>query len=191
MGVHFRAWDFGGRTKEILFVHNGRGFLCGVVLLRKSFCLLWCDSILYTENSSQRRLLVCLAPRRVHFALPWTQAFEPALTDSTIRASAIVSNTAQVSAAVEVLILIFVNLIGKKSKLEVPFGFRVFVLFAANTHVVSFVLFFFHESNVLSSTWYYIFHRSYAICSVFSGITKNYNNVPKRLPIPSVIAKCR
>ena len=168
MWVKFRAWDFGGRTKQISFVQIGRGSLCGVVLLGKLICLLWCDSILYTEYSSQRRLLVCLAPRRVHFALPWTQAFEPALTDSTIRALALVSNTAQVSSTVEVLLLVFVNLIGKKSKMEVPFGFRVFfVLFAANTDVVSFVLFFFHESKALSAIWYYISHRSYAVCSLF------------------------
>ena len=103
-------------------------------------------------DQGQRRLLPCLAPSRAHFALPWTQAFEPALTDSTIRALALVSNTAQVSSTVEVLLLVFVNLIGKKSKMEVPFGFRVFfVLFAANTDVVSFVLFFFHESKALSA----------------------------------------
>ena len=36
------------------------------------------------ENSSERRLLLCLAPRRVHFARPWTQASKPALTDSSL-----------------------------------------------------------------------------------------------------------
>ena len=38
------------------------------------------------ENSSERRLLLCLAPRRVHFARPWTQASKPALTDSSLAA---------------------------------------------------------------------------------------------------------
>ena len=36
------------------------------------------------ENSSRRRLLLCLAPRRVHFARSWTQASKPALTDSNL-----------------------------------------------------------------------------------------------------------
>ena len=37
------------------------------------------------KNSSQRRLLLllCLVPRRVRFARPWTQASKPALTDSS------------------------------------------------------------------------------------------------------------
>ena len=32
------------------------------------------------NNESQRRLLLFLAPRRVQFARPWIEAFEPALT---------------------------------------------------------------------------------------------------------------
>ena len=42
-----------------------------------------CDSavrLLDIEKSSQRRLLLYLAPRRVHLARPWTQASKPALT---------------------------------------------------------------------------------------------------------------
>ena len=42
-----------------------------------------CDSavrFLDSENSSQRRLL-CLAPRRVHFARPGTEASKPALSN--------------------------------------------------------------------------------------------------------------
>ena len=39
-----------------------------------------------SENSSQGRLLLCLAPRRVHFDRPWTQAYEPVLTDSSLAA---------------------------------------------------------------------------------------------------------
>ena len=48
-----------------------------------------CDSavrFLDIKKSSQRRLLLCLAPRRVHFARPWTQAPKPALTDSSLAA---------------------------------------------------------------------------------------------------------
>ena len=39
------------------------------------------------ENSSQRLLLLGLAPRRVRFARPWTQASKPALTDSSFKKS--------------------------------------------------------------------------------------------------------
>ena len=38
------------------------------------------------ENSSRCRLLLCLAPRRVHFARPWIQASKPALTDCSLTA---------------------------------------------------------------------------------------------------------
>ena len=38
------------------------------------------------ENSSQRRLLLCLAPRRLRFVRPWTQASKPALTDYSLTA---------------------------------------------------------------------------------------------------------
>ena len=53
------------------------GFLCGdgARVGRSFFCS--CDSavrFLDSENSSQRRPLLRPAPRRVHFARPWTQA---------------------------------------------------------------------------------------------------------------------
>ena len=51
------------------------------------FFFLSCDSavsFLDIEKPSQRRLLLCLAPCRVHFARPWTQASKPALTDSSL-----------------------------------------------------------------------------------------------------------
>ena len=76
--------------KQISFVKIKTGFLCDIgrgdgaravcllaPVIRQQF------RFLDIENSSQRRLLPCLAPRRVHFARPWTQASRPALTDSS------------------------------------------------------------------------------------------------------------
>ena len=37
-----------------------------------------------STTAMSRRLLLCLAPRRLHFARPWTQASKPALTDSLL-----------------------------------------------------------------------------------------------------------
>ena len=79
-----------GSQKEILFPQNElhvrnrmRRWYSGHLLVCS------CDSavrFLDIEKSSQRRLPVCLAPRRVHFARPWTQASKPALIDSSLAA---------------------------------------------------------------------------------------------------------
>ena len=72
--------------KQISFVQIERGLLCGECAPRL-ICLLSCDSAVRfseSDNSRQRRILPCLAPRRVHFAPPWIQASEPALTDSSL-----------------------------------------------------------------------------------------------------------
>ena len=48
-----------------------------------------CDSAVRfpdSEELSQSRLLPCMAPRRVHFARPWTQASKATLTDCSLTA---------------------------------------------------------------------------------------------------------
>ena len=79
--------------KQISFVQIETGFLCeigcrnGARVMYLFVCS--CDSavgFLDSENSSQRRLLLRLAPRRVHFPRPWTQASKPALADSSLAA---------------------------------------------------------------------------------------------------------
>ena len=63
---------------------------CGEMVLG-SFVFCSCDSEFQfrfwtQKNSSQRALLLCLAPRRGHFARPWTQVSKPALTAFSLAA---------------------------------------------------------------------------------------------------------
>ena len=71
-----------------------RGLQTGAPLLVRNWMRKWCTGHLFVrvvqqlffwtqENFTQSGLLLCLAPRRVHFARPWTQASKPALTDSS------------------------------------------------------------------------------------------------------------
>ena len=92
MRIRFRASDFGQVAKTNIVRANRNRLLlrnrvrtwCSVHVFVRS-----CDPavrFLDSEISSQRRLLLCLAPRRVHFARSWTQASRPALTDSSLAA---------------------------------------------------------------------------------------------------------
>ena len=77
-----------------LFVQIETGFLCEIGRGdgTRAICLLvgfFSSSarFLNVENSCQRRLLLlllCLVPRRVRFARPWTQASKAALTVSSL-----------------------------------------------------------------------------------------------------------
>ena len=97
MQVQFRPLYFSEVAKNkspfFLFVQNAAGFLLfeigrgdGTWAICCLLVRLFISSVRFLgiENSSQRRLLLCLAPRRVHFARPWTQASKPALTDSSL-----------------------------------------------------------------------------------------------------------
>ena len=99
MQVQFRPLYFSEVAKNkspfFLFVQNAAGFLLfeigrgdGTWAICCLLVRLFISSVRFLgiENSSQRRLLLCLAPRRVHFARPWTQASKPALTDSNLAA---------------------------------------------------------------------------------------------------------
>ena len=84
MRIRFRASDFGLVAKinltKMLVQNRNR-------LLVRRWCsghslFFSCDQgvrFLDSENSSQRRLLLRPAPRRVHFARPWIQASKPTL----------------------------------------------------------------------------------------------------------------
>ena len=78
---------FRSQQMNIIRAKSKQAFCAEMVL--GSFVFRSCDSavrFLDSENSSQRRLLLCPAPRRVHFARPWTQAYNPTLTDSSLAA---------------------------------------------------------------------------------------------------------
>ena len=78
--------------KQISFVQIETGFLYGIgfgdgarviclfaaVIQQLGFCTQKIQA-----NVDYLYILLCLSPRRVHFARPWTQASKPALTDST------------------------------------------------------------------------------------------------------------
>ena len=123
MRIRFRALDLVRLQKQKSFVQIERDFSCGDSSAR--FRAIQQLGFWNSENSSQRRLL-CLAPRRVHFARPWTQPSEPALTDSRALASAssvedTTTSKGSCGGAVTT-ILLFVNLIGSISK----WRYRVF-----------------------------------------------------------------
>ena len=90
MRIRFRASDFGRVAKKKVVMKNElharnrmRTWYLGHLLVRS------CESavrFLDMEKSSQRRVPLCLALRRVHVARPWTHASKPALTDSSLAA---------------------------------------------------------------------------------------------------------
>ena len=96
MRIRFRASDFGQiEKKQTSFVQIETGFLCEIRSRTRRWCsghvfvCSSCDSavrFLDSENSSQRRLLLCLTPCRADFDRPWPQASKPALTDSSLAA---------------------------------------------------------------------------------------------------------
>ena len=92
-----RSFFFSGR-KKIYLVRANRNRLLVRDQIRR-----WCSGHLFvcscdsavrfldSDNSSQRRLLLCLEEtHRVHFARPWTQASKPALTGSSLAAKRLV-----------------------------------------------------------------------------------------------------
>ena len=86
MRIRFRASIFGQVAKITIMRANRNRLLvqrwCPCHLF---FCS--CDSAAsFFENASQRRPLLCPAPRRVHFAWRWTQASKPMLIDSCLAA---------------------------------------------------------------------------------------------------------
>ena len=95
MHTRFRA-SYRGRVDFFVFVclcKSKQASCCAKsnaeMVLGPFVCLLVCFisssvRLLDIEYSSQRRLLLCLAPRRVHFARPSTQASKPALTDCSL-----------------------------------------------------------------------------------------------------------
>ena len=81
MRIRFRASDFGLVAKINIIHAKSKQASCAEMVLG-SFVFCSCGSavtFLDSENSSQRRLLLCSAPRGVHFARPWTQASNPCL----------------------------------------------------------------------------------------------------------------
>ena len=87
MRIRFRVLD-SGQVAKTNVVRASRNWLLARNRMRKCCVghlhVCSCDSaviVLDSENGSQLRLLLlCLAPCRVHFARPWTQASKPALT---------------------------------------------------------------------------------------------------------------
>ena len=73
-------------TRSLVVRYQTRRWFSGHL----DFLLVWFFStsvrFLDKENSSERRILLCLTLPRAHFALPWTQASKPALTDSSLAA---------------------------------------------------------------------------------------------------------
>ena len=88
----FRAWS--DRKKQILFVQIEDAPCAQMVLLVSFTYLVSCYSsvsqVLDSQTPSEPRLLLCLTPRRVHLARPWTHLSEPAQTGS--RAFALASS---------------------------------------------------------------------------------------------------
>ena len=89
MRIRFRASDFGQVAKtNVVRANRNR-------LLVQNWMRRWCPGQLFvcscdsavrfldSEKSCESRLLLCLPPRRVHFARPWTSASNPALTYSS------------------------------------------------------------------------------------------------------------
>ena len=88
MRIRFRASDFGLVAKIKLSRAKSKQTSRAEIMFG-SFFFCSCDSavrFLDSENSSQRRLLLRPAPRRAHFARPWTRASKPTLTDSSLAA---------------------------------------------------------------------------------------------------------
>ena len=77
MRIRFRASDFGLVAKINIIRAKSKQASCAEMVLGSSF-FCSCDSsavrFLDSENSSQHRLLLRPAPRRVHFARPCTRA---------------------------------------------------------------------------------------------------------------------
>ena len=75
--IRFRASDFGQVARINIIRAKSKQAFCAEMMLGSFVFFCSCDSavrFLDSEKSSQRRLLLCLAPRRVHFAPPWTKA---------------------------------------------------------------------------------------------------------------------
>ena len=76
----FRFWS--GRKNKYNSCKVETGFMCGDgarVIRFYARVIQQLVKVLDIENSSQRRLLLRPAPRRVHLARPWTQASNPTL----------------------------------------------------------------------------------------------------------------
>ena len=86
--TRFRASDV-GQVAEINVVRAKSKQASRAEMVLGSLFFRSCDSAVRfwdSESWSQRRLVLCPVPRRVHFARPWTQVSKPTLTDSSLAA---------------------------------------------------------------------------------------------------------